>query len=172
MPDEDEVVGAICVIFRELNKLVEAGLPTIRINRICRETIFFLYEGGEASKWHFDRPHTAAARLLHREALASNQPFTNRRFPITYEHAIPLTTLRAGLMEAAVSVEAMRQFLRSHIAGVVVLKSENELLSLQRLHRTMPEGANTSDKMARYRAAGIAFEAADIERLNGGYPHP
>jgi hypothetical protein len=44
---------------------------------IIRKTIFFLYEGWEPAKWSFDRPHSAAARALHREARAAGRRFNS-----------------------------------------------------------------------------------------------
>jgi hypothetical protein len=165
MAEEQEIIEAVCRILGELHRLTNLGLDPRRIDRIRRETIFFLYEGGDAAKWSFERPHSAAARRLHREARALGRSFNSKNYPVTYEHAIPLVTLREGLREAAVSSVAMSAFLQQHIMGVVILKEENERLSKLKLGRVMPSGAVPHDRLARYRKAGIEFEPDDAAML-------
>jgi hypothetical protein len=164
MPTPDEIVEAVCTIVSQLHRLTDLGLDPRRIDRIRRETIFFLYEGGDAEKWSETRPHSARARQLHHKAKEDGRRFNSKNYRITYEHAIPLVTLRDGLRQASSSRELMATFLQRHIIGVVLLKEENDRLSQLKLHRSMPTGCEPHDRLARYRAAGIEFEPED-ERL-------
>ena len=145
-PISDEIVEAVCHILAQLHRLTDLGLDPRRIDRIRRETIFFLYEGGEPTKWSFDRPHSAGARALHREARLLGRTFNSKNYPITYEHAVPLATLREGLREAAGSPAEMSAFLERHVAGVAILKEENARLSKLRLRRSMPGGSLAHDR--------------------------
>ncbi|MBG0810910.1 hypothetical protein IY145_16190 [Methylosinus sp. H3A] len=162
---ENTTVEAIRQILIQLHDLVDRGLPPQRIDKVRREAIFFLYEGGVAAKWSFDRPHSKAARVMHRNAREMGIPFNSGRFPITYEHAIPLKLLREGLRQATESTEQMRDFLRRHVQGVVVLKQEDAALTKKGLRNRHPDGADFFDLMARYRAAGITFEPEDEHKL-------
>jgi hypothetical protein len=88
-----DVTEAVRQIFLHLDKLEDAGISAQRTVRIRRETIFFLYEGGEAGKWRFDRPHSARARALHRETVIAGHRFGGSKHQVRYDHAIPLATL-------------------------------------------------------------------------------
>lgn len=121
MNQQPEVVEAVRLIIGELHRLVDAGMPARRIDRLQREVIFFLYEGGEAAKWDFRRPHSAGARQLREQTNAVGQhPLRCRRF-LTYDHAIPLATLREGLRAATASAQTMQEFLARHVRGVIIL---------------------------------------------------
>jgi hypothetical protein len=162
---ENAIVEAVRQILIQLHDLADRGLPQQQIDKVRREAIFFLYEGGAAAKWSFDRPHSAAARDMHRRARETGILFNERRFRITYEHAIPLKLLREGLRQATESTEQMRGFLSRHVQGVVVLKEEDTVITKQGLRDRLPDGAQFFDLMARYRAAGIAFEPEDEHKL-------
>jgi hypothetical protein len=86
-------------------------------------------------------------------------------YPITYEHCIPLVTIREGLKSASADLSTLTEFLNAHIAGVVVTKDEDMLLRAARLHRSMPAGAQPNDRLARYQAAGVDFEPEGLAKL-------
>jgi hypothetical protein len=146
---------AVRQILKQLYTLLEQGFPENRIGRIERETIFFLYEGLE--KYSLDKPHSKAAREKRSEKNFSLQE-------ITYDHAIPLATLRSGLRRATSSPDAMREFLARYVRGVVITREEDKKLN-RGLRRSMPDGAEDDDLMARYRAANIGFLAEDEDRI-------
>lgn len=141
-------------ILAELYNLVDAGSVTpSQIQRIERETIFFLLEGGDAKKWDAGRPHSIAARQ------------SCRRSELTYDHAIPLAMLKTGLRVAAVCPIRMNEFAQNWIQGVVITREEDSRLTAAGLRNTLPTGANPGDKLARYRAVDIMFAADDEKKL-------
>jgi len=164
---EQQRIEAVTQILKQLYGL---SCPPRGINKIVRETIFFLYEGGDSCKCSFERPHFAAARALHREVLSRGERFGGRKSQVTYDHAIPWDTLGDSLREAATSYEKMRDFLNHHVQGVVILKEEDARLSKCKLRRRLPAGAQAHDMLARYQKAGIAFEPEDEAKLRRKNP--
>ncbi len=156
MSSEQEIIAAVRIILHTLHNL---DLPRSRVGRIQREAIFYLYEGGEPAKWDIQRPHSAAARRLRQK---QGNEF---RKLVTYEHAIPLSTLYDGLRNASQSDDDMALFLRRHIQGVVITREENRELRELKLFQSMPEGARPDDLMARYQMANIKFEPNDLAKL-------
>lgn len=154
---DDTTLGAVQVILKELYALKRID-PSASISVIERQTIFYLYEGAEKSKWDEKRPHSANARRLRIGALKS---FTGKNYPITYDHCIPLATLRDGLAESIVDENSLRQYLAKYIQGVVITKDEDGLLRKHKLSKSMPVGSDPHDMTARYRAAGIALDPED-----------
>jgi hypothetical protein len=168
---ERRAVAAVQQILMQLYRLVDDGVPEKRIIKLCRETVFFLYEVRSLSKFDPERPHSAGARALHRDAIAARRKFSSPTYPIVYDHAIPLLTLRQGLRSAALgSIGELTAFLKQHIWGVVVLKEEDDRLSKAGLRGRMPAGAALDDPMARYRAVGISFEADDLAKFQQASP--
>jgi hypothetical protein len=160
MVEDAEIARAVAAILGELNRLLALGLNENRVSKIRRETIFFLHEGGEQNKWAWERPHSSEARRRHAEYRAQGRAF-NGKAGVVYDHAIPLAMIRDGLA-SAVDVSA---FLKAHIAGVIILRTEDALLSRKRLRASMPSGARSDDPLARYRFAGISFDPEDEARL-------
>lgn len=158
LPSETERVEAIRQILIQLYNLHGAGLHSRHISRIERESIFFLYESVGQDKFHDSRPHSKAARLLRESNPASLHKL------VTYEHAIPLSTLRAELMSATGSTQTMYAFLKRFIKGVIITREEDKRLN-GRLRKSLPQGAASHDMMARYREAQIEFEDPDREML-------
>jgi hypothetical protein len=165
MDEEHEVVEAFRQILIQLYGL--CGISRLRpgIGKVVRETIFFLYEGGNAEKWSFERPHSAAARALHHDAHSNGVAFNGKTFPVVYDHAIPLNTLGDGLREATASVEKLHSFLIRHIQGVVITKDENAELSRLGLRRRLPPDAQAHELLARYRYAAVKLETEDEAKL-------
>lgn len=166
-PRDDAVVKAVRRILLQLYGLADRGLPEGQIDRIRRETIFFLYEGGDAAKWDLARPHSATARKLRVEAGGTASLPLGIRKLVTYDHAIPLRCLREGLREASGSDGAMGAFLDRYVRGVVITREEDQQLTARGLRSKMPKGAADDDLLARYRAAGISFEETDEAELRG-----
>jgi hypothetical protein len=162
MPSEDQRINAVRDILSKLYALPD-GFSRTAIGRIERETIFFLYENTD-NKLAERRPHSQDARSIRKSVSAKVHKH------LTYDHAIPLATLRPALREAMASHEALKAWLRQCIKGAVLTREENSLLN-KKYRFTMPEGASPHDPMARYRAAGIAFAEED-ERLLLGPPQP
>jgi hypothetical protein len=151
----DDCIEAVRQILIQLYALHSKGLPAAQISRIEREAIFYLYEG--LDKYGSHQPHSAAARARRSDAVFSLKD-------VTYDHAVPLATLRDGLREATSSLDAMREFLSRYIRGVVITREEDKKLN-RGLRRSMPKGAQAYDLMARYRAVEIAFEEDDLRRI-------
>ena len=164
---EHETIEAVRQILKQLYGL---SPPPRGINRIVRETIFFLYEGGDRGKWSVERPHSAEARARRNEAGSRNGRLNGRNFPVTYDHAIPLDTLSDGLCKATTSYEEMRDFLNRHVQGVVILRKENKKLSNCGMRRCLPAGSPSHDLLARYRKAEIKFEPEDEAKLKRETP--
>jgi hypothetical protein len=83
---------------------------------------------------------------------------------VTYDHAIPLRELRSQILALADQPKALLAFLTANVLGVIITNEENDRLN-KSLRSSMPPGAPPNDLMARYRAAGIEFEADDIARI-------
>lgn len=162
MVTERQRVEAIRQILRQLYSLEQKGMHTKHITRIEREAIFFLYEHHDSKKYAETRPHSAAARKM-RKTITGR--IMSRSHGITYDHAIPIATLRKYLKQGTASTEAMRRVLKRFVCGVVITAEEDSLLSAKQLRRKMPTGAKADDKLARYRAVGIKFDTADEELL-------
>ena len=122
---EPDTVEPLRRILIQLQELVDAGLPLRRVEKIRREAVFYLYEGGQAAQWDFSRPHSAAARRLRERSGATGPHCLGCRKQLTYDHAIPLVSIRAGLRNALHSAEGFRDFLARHVRGVVILREEN-----------------------------------------------
>ncbi len=165
---EHEIVEAVRQILIQLYGL--RSLPP-GMNKIVRETIFFLYEGGDLDKWSFERPHSAAARALHHDARSKGVRCNGKQFPVVYDHAVPLDALSNGLREATASYEEMHDFLIQHVQGVAILTGENAKLSKRGLRNRLPAGAQTHDLLARYRTAEINFEPEDEAKLEHRISH-
>ena len=134
-----------------------------KIDRIRRETIFFLYEGEDAAKWDLKRPHPSAARRLREQNAGKAVLPLNVRKAITYDHAIPLRCLRAGLRKASGAFDTMRAFLARHVKGVVIAREEDDRLTKLGLRSKMPDDSHPDDIMSRYRATEIDFDRPDID---------
>lgn len=165
MPTDLEIAGALCRILTELHGLTDKGLDGRRIDRVRREAIFFLHEGGEPAKWRFDRPHSAEARHMHLERKAACRRFPSKNDMVTYDHAIPLATLWDGLRHSAGDATTLLAFLKRNVIGVVLSRAENDRLNKAGLRSRLPAGSEPDDRMARYLAVGIAFEPADAAIL-------
>lgn len=159
--NDEAAVEAVRLILQQLYRLSDLGFAEGKIDRIRREAIFFLYEGGDAAKWDRARPHSLAARALREVTKGKGLLPLAVRKAITYDHAIPLRCLRSGLREASGTNETMGSFLAQFVKGVVITREENDKLNKLGLRSTMPEGADVDDLTARYRMAGIEFAAAD-----------
>jgi hypothetical protein len=162
MVTERQRVEAVRQILRQLYTLEDQGMFPKYITRIERETIFFLYEHQNSKKWDMTRPHSAAARGLH-ETITGR--IKSRSHGITYDHAIPLATLRPYLKKAIISTDAMHRILKRFVCAVIITNKEDTLLTEAHLRRKMPKGAKPDDRLARYRAVGIKFSAADESLL-------
>jgi hypothetical protein len=159
---ERQRVEAVRQILRQLYALEAQGMLPKYITRIEREAIFFLYEHQNSRKWDMARPHSAAARRLHKTITAR---LKSRRHGITYDHAIPLATLRPYLKKAIISTDAMHRILKRFVCAVIITSEEDARLSEAHLRRKMPKGAKPDDRLARYRAVGIKFSSADESLL-------
>jgi hypothetical protein len=159
LPTERDRVEAIRQILIQLYRLVDKGLPETHIRRIERESIFFLFENVGMEKLHKDRPHSKAARNILRTLPGEFKK------SVTYDHTIPLATLRQKLKDATVSREAMYEFLMRFIKGVVITRAEDKRLNKLGLRKALPPEALCHDMMARYRSAGIDFESDDERML-------
>jgi hypothetical protein len=155
-PSEFERVEAVRKILKVLYDLPD-GFPQSGINRIERETIFFLYENVD-HKLAERRPHSLKARLMRTPKAKSLNRF------LTYDHAIPLRTLRVGLRGAVSTHDSLKAFFKRYIRSAVITKEEDQVLTNGLLRSAMPRDAPDDDPMARYRALGIAF-GPDDERL-------
>jgi hypothetical protein len=158
MATEPERIEAVRLILQQLYKLLDLGLAPSRIGRIEREAIYYLYES-EDGKFHQERPHSAAARVVSKTA--NGHP---SNADVTYDHAIPLSTLRPGLRKAVISYEAMSDFLKRYVQGVVLTPEENRRLNRE-WRSSMPGDAKADDLMARYRRVGIMFDPKDEAEL-------
>lgn len=158
MVTERDQIEAVRQILIQIYQLHENGLAGNRIGRVEREAIFFLYEG--IDKYSLEKPHSKVARTVRRSNPGKLPPKS-----ITYDHAIPLASLRDGLKLASKSHETMASFLRKHIRGVVIACDEDVRLNKAGLRRRLPEGAAPHDLLARYKAVGIGFEPEDEARL-------
>lgn len=161
MVPEHQRVEAVRQILLQLYVLVDAGMPQTQISRVVRETIFFIYEGGDTWKYHKDRTHSAAARALR----GSGKRFHSSTHPIIYDHAIPFATFANGLRNATETPEMFSAFLRRFFRSVVITRDEDRKLSGAGLASRMPEGAKADDLLARYRSVGIEFQPEDEAKL-------
>ena len=159
MATEAKRVEAVRQILIQLYMLIDAGIPAARITRIEREAIFFLYEA-EGGKFPVSRPHSLAARAL-RQAGGGRIPQSE----VTYDHAVPLATLRPLLRTAVSSLEAFTDFLKRYVQGVVITRDEDKLLNDAGWRSAMPGDKGPDDLMARYERAGIVFGPEDEAQL-------
>jgi hypothetical protein len=157
-------VEAVRVILKQLYTLSERGLDKKYLGRIERETIFFLYECHSPRKFALERPHSAFARAK-RKSFPDNLRIKSREHGLTYDHAIPLATIRAELRKGTTSTGAMHRTLKRFVQGVIITGEEDGLLSANALRLRMPDGAASDDKIARYRAVGITFRSKDKRLL-------
>jgi len=154
MSNEDDAAEAVRKIICALCDVD----PEIALTApVLRQTIFYVWEGGEANKWRSDRPYSAAARQIRRIGI-------DRRI-LRYDHAIPLATIRRRLCEVRQSHDDTKAVLKRYVRPAILVKDEDELLS-KRFRSTMPPGVQPDDAMARYREVGISFEPEDARLLS------
>lgn len=161
-PSERDRVEAVRKILRQLYRLADLGLDGKYLSRIERETIFFLYECHSPRKFDPKRPHSAAARERRKSVLGRVK---SKEHGLTYDHAIPLATLRIELKKATNSTDAMHRALKRFVQGVIITTEEDKLLSSKKLRLKMPPDAPHDDKFARYLEAGIVFKPRDKRLL-------
>jgi hypothetical protein len=84
-----------------------------------------------------------------------------------YEHAVPLTVLMYELLKPRYDTPRK---VANHLGRLyrvcLVTHEENQWLRSVGLNSRMPEGWDGNDPWARYRAAGIRFNEAAVERAH------
>lgn len=135
---------------------------SITIGPVLRQTLFYIYEGGEANKWSRVRPHSVAARS-YRDGFSYQKGAGVKG--LRYDHAIPLSVIYKGMTDHVATPTAFRDYLRAMVQGVVITDEEDRRLSAAGYRKDVPAGAASSDLMARYRAVGIVLAPADEARL-------
>jgi hypothetical protein len=88
-------VEGVRKILKQLYRLADLGLTNRHLGRIERETIYFLYENPTLPKYDPKRPHSAVARARRKSIFVRR--IKSKEHGLTYDHAIPLATLRAEL---------------------------------------------------------------------------
>jgi hypothetical protein len=164
----NELRTSVTRILAELNRLERLGVDKRHLDKLIREAVFYLYEGGESAKWSFERPHSAAARALHRNCRERGLVFRGSRdglWQVTYNHAAPLALLRAQILAASENAERLLDLLDRCVCGVIITMAENDRLCRAGYRSSIPNGAALYDLTARYRAVGIEFESEDLQRL-------
>jgi hypothetical protein len=169
---KSSVIAALAKIIQLLDKLESDGVNPSDIAKLRRETIFFLYEGGNKHKWNSERPHSKGARELLRAVENGAMRKSDARHLCTYEHSVPISSLKVGLNAAAASAEELEIYLDRHVLGVVVLRSEDALLRAAKVSRSLPAGSAANDRLARYQAVGIELEPQDRLKIEKGWSIP
>lgn len=144
--------SAAAAVLRAIFAAEVAGIITTRrADHQAREWIFFTAEGGDAAKHSAAKPHSIAARAL--RACTTGSKF---RSSVRVDHAIPWRTMRGGLRAAAMSGETLMAFLRATLHVCLITLEEDAVIRRAGLTSAMPNGADPTDPMARYRMAGIS----------------
>lgn len=146
---------------------LDPNLENRDVQKLIREIIFFGLEGGERLKWISERPHSLDARKLHDESSRRGMVFKGSKkgpWAVTYDHATPLEVLRPEIVRLSDKPTELLDFIDAHFVGAIITYDEAKRLQ-GTLKSAMPLGAAISDRMARYRAAGIEFHPDDVTRL-------
>lgn len=126
-------------------RMAREGVPRTGYARLLRETIFFVWEGGNAEKYAPSRRRSLAANGLHRTEL-------------DYDHVVPSKYVIDELLALQpVTHKTVHDILDRFVEGVLITKEEHQRLSKFGLRSKMPPNWNGEDKFARYRAAGIVL---------------
>ena len=152
-------------IFRALSDYIAEGGKQTSINKIARETLFFVYEGGNSGKYDRD-PKSKEANQLSLKTVKEKAKY------LRYDHAIPLKCWLYPLVQKCkkLQCEQILEEIELHDHIRIITKDENEKLNEKGFREKMPPGwdedkpKNISRKDwikkwidERYQAAGIEF---------------
>ncbi|GGC74188.1 hypothetical protein IEU95_16010 [Hoyosella rhizosphaerae] len=121
------------------------------------------------SKYPMSYPWSPAARDLWEENEGRRPP---GGWGLILEHMTPRRLLLLELFENAsqLTPETLRDLLFAKLAGAVVTKEDDRILSGAGFGASLPVGTLSGDNWARYRAAGfdpMAFEPLPIDPIDG-----
>ncbi|WP_223428476.1 hypothetical protein [Tateyamaria pelophila] len=133
------VIFSVVAIAHEMREL---GFPKTAYSKILRETIFFVWEIRELSKYSPMRKRSKAAE-------------GRRNDKLDYDHAIPMRIIIEMLLNKWPNKEAVTYIITHLVHGVLITKEEHILLSEEGLSSTMPKDWDGSDWMTRYKKVGI-----------------
>lgn len=121
-----------------------------------REMIWFYWQAPRLpkprvrGKYPKSFPWSAAARAAYRG---------DPRCPLVIEHAQPIALLVQELLDGPpLVVEAVRRLLEARLQCVVLTPEEDDQIDAAGVGQGMPEGWQSGDLWARYRAAGLDLE--------------
>ena len=140
-----EHVQALHLIFRGLDHYLRSGGNVSNAKRVGRESLFFIYEGGNSGKYARHPISTAASRLRANTGKA-------------YDHAIPLEVWLLDLLRGDLNdFEGFHQTIARWYHIRIITKEEHEALDRLGLGDCMPGDWDGIDIEARYKKAGISF---------------
>lgn len=142
MIDEEKRLRIVLSVVALAHEMREAGFPKTAYSKILRETIHFVWETRELSKYSRMRKRSKAA-----EGLSPRD--------LDYDHAVPMRIIIEMILNAWPSREAVKRILKDLVHGILITKAEHALLRYKKLSSKMPDDWNGKDWTARYKAAGI-----------------
>ncbi len=132
-------------ILSALTLFLAAGGSRASAHRIARETLFFIYEGGNKEKYE-RHPKSKAARTQ------------NGKNQVVYDHAVPLKLWIGTILDdEKLSLTRFRRIMADWLHVRIITKDENRLLNALKLHSSMPDDWDGHDVEARYTKARIEF---------------
>lgn len=156
-------LGLIAEAVRYCQRVAALGMPASCYSKALREPVFFLWEcrNGPKAKAAAYRSKGAAG-LRHGKG------------ELVYDHAVPFVLLQKHLLSLSpVTVDGVESVLAKYGTTVLITKEENDHLNKSGYGRSMPADWDSSDPLARYKAAGITLlenavcDAAAVERPRG-----
>ena len=150
MIDEEKRLAIVFSVAETALAMREAGFPKTAYSKLLRETIFFVWEVREATKYSKDRRRSKAAMGLMPSEL-------------DYDHAVPMRIITDLILNALPNREAVEKILQELVCGVLITKQEHDFLRKENLASKMPDDWNGKDWAARYRTAGILISDQQSE---------
>jgi hypothetical protein len=146
--DDAKRLELITMAVRYCRSAHACGMPASCYAKALREPVHFLWERRFGSKMRAAKYRSIGARGL---------KFGTGN--LVYDHAIPFRFLQQKLMSwDPDGGEALEAILARYDTVVLISKEENAKLNSAGLGRTMPDGWDKTEPLARYRAVGIELE--------------
>lgn len=127
-------------------KVMRMGMPASCYTKALREPVFFLWET------RYSRKKYEAAMFCSKMAMGLRPGNAE----VVYDHAVPFVYLQRELLNLEViDKKSVQSALERYGLACLITKEEDAKISKFGLQRTMPNGWDGSDLLARYRAVGI-----------------
>ena len=153
--DEQRRLELIVEAVRYCQRVASMGMKPSSYSKALREPVYFLWECRQGTS------KDQRAQYRSRAALGVQRGAGQ----LVCDHAVPFNYLQDELLGISeVTARAVRDVLNRHGVTVLITKEEDRRLNQAGLRSRMPDDWDGSDRLARYKAAGIKI-LRNLDRL-------